>query len=490
MSASINANANVVGTPNGQGGFNYTITLNDTGSTTLGTFWFSWIPGQDFMTQNPSLIGSPAGWSESVVPIGSGYSIEWTANSSVNYVQPAGSSSAFTFTSAETPAQLAAHSTLNPIYPTTTSFVYSGRALVSSGLQITPTVSGASPPVENATATLSPLQISPGVFQYTIALTDTGNTAVHTFWFAWDDVPDQDFMSRQPTSVGSPTGWTDTVTTHLYPGGTGYGIEWTATSSSADLNPTDTNSSFTFTSTETPVQFASVSPFDNTFQSTSSFVYSGGAEQTAGGNFVVAVACFREGTRIRTPSGDVAVESLRPGDSVITASGEFRPVRWTGRRRVVCQRHPHPELLWPIRVAACALGLDTPGADLLLSPDHALFLDGVLVPVKHLINGTTIAAMPVDAVTWHHLELDSHDVILAEGAPAETYLDTGDRAKFEGEVMLLFPDAAIPGRTQIAREANSGMRLVVTGPILASIRHRLADRAVWLAEASQVENSA
>jgi hypothetical protein len=165
----VNANASLAGTSNGSGGFNYKITLDDTGTTAINTFWFGWIPGEDFLTQNPTLIGSPAGWTEQIVPVGSGYSIEWTANSSINAIQPAGSSSAFTFSSTETPAQFSAKSTLDSFYPATTSFVYSGAALVSPGQQITPTVQAAAvPAAESASATVAAVEASPGVFNYTV----------------------------------------------------------------------------------------------------------------------------------------------------------------------------------------------------------------------------------------------------------------------------------------------------------------------------------
>ncbi len=480
MSASISATATVAGTANGAGGYNYSVTLNDTGATAIGTFWFGWIPGQDFLTQNPSAIGFPSGWTDSIVAFGGGYSIEWSANSAANYIQPGGSSFAFTFSSAETPAMLGANSTLAPTYPSTTSYVYAAAPFVSSGVQITPVVGGAATPMEAATATLTPLQVSPGVFQYTVSLTDTGNTNIGTFWFAWDDVPDQDLMSVLPTNVGSPAGWTDAVTSHVYPDGTGYGIEWSSGSVNADMHPGDVVSAFTFTSTETPQQLAGPQifndpSFNTVLQSTSSFVYSGGAEQTAGGNLIVAVACFRGGTRIRTPSGDVAVETLRAGDPVVTAAGERRPLRWVGSRYVRCSDCPDPRLAWPVRIAKDALEPGVPAADLYLSPDHALFLDGVLVPVKHLVNGGTVACVPADEVTWYHLELDRHDVLLAEGAPAESYLDIGDRGKFDGEAPAWFSAAA--GNAAMLREARSAMKIVVTGPELAAIRLRLAGRA-------------
>ncbi len=499
MTVGINATASLQGTSNGLGGFNYTITLNDPGSTTIGTFWFSWIPGFSYMTVSPTSIGSPSGWSSFIVPESGGYSIEWAANSSASYIQPNGSSSAFTFSSTETPAQFAANTTLATGVPTTTSFVYSGAALASTSEQIVATV-GSVGPAEAATATMTPQQNTPGIFHYTISLTDTGTSPIHTFWFAWDDVPDQDFMSQLPTNIGSPAGWTNIVTTHLYTGGTGYGIEWISGSSATDISPSAVNSSFSFDSTETPAQMAATQQFNDpafgtTFQTTSSFVYSGTAEVTAGGNLIVQVACFRAGTRVRTPSGDIAVENLRAGDHVITAAGVSRPLRWTGQRRVRCDLREHPELAWPVRVAKDALETGIPYADLYISPDHALFLDGVLVPVKYLINGTSIARVPAEVVVWHHLELDSHDVVLAEGAPAESYLDTGDRAKFDATAAPVpFPHSLLGAqprdRSRFIREADSDLQLVVAGPVVASIHHRLAKRGDWLTASSRRRNAA
>ena len=131
----------------------------------------------------------------------------------------------------------------------------------------------------------------------------------------------------------------------------------------------------------------------------------------------VALPCFAEGTRIRTSRGDVAVEQLRAGDEVVTASGAMRPVKWIGHRYVDCTRHGAPQKVWPVRVAAGAFGPGLPSRDLFLSPDHALFLDGVLIPVKQLINDDTVAQTGWSDVIYYHVELDRHDVLLAEGLP-------------------------------------------------------------------------
>src|SRR6185312_13770087 len=155
------------------------------------------------------------------------------------------------------------------------------------------------------------------------------------------------------------------------------------------------------------------------------------------------VACFAAGTRIASTRGDVAVEELHEGDLVQTVLGQRdTPIVWIGRRDVDCARHPNPQTVWPVRINAGALGPRCPCRDLWLSPDHALYLDGVLVPVKYLINGSSIAQVPMDAVTYYHIELPRHDVVLAENSPAESYLDLEDRWNFDrGEkVIRLYPN--------------------------------------------------
>ena len=148
---------------------------------------------------------------------------------------------------------------------------------------------------------------------------------------------------------------------------------------------------------------------------------------------VYAIACFAAGTRIATPDGEVAVEHLRPGDDVRLASGDAAEVRWVGHRRVRCAQHPRPHDVFPVRIRAGAFAPGQPTRDLRLSPDHAVMVDGALIPVRYLLNGASIAVEPVGEVTYHHVELERHDVLLAEGLPAESFLDTGNRTAFEGK---------------------------------------------------------
>jgi hypothetical protein len=345
-------------------------------------------------------------------------------------------------------------------------------------------------PTPNATASIAVTGSGPE-YTYTVTVNNIGSTTVGTFWFSW--IPGQDYMTAMPTSISSPAGWNAQVTTANYSGQTGYAIEWQANGAASDIQSGGSSSSFSFNSTETPAQMAADSPFDGKPQTATAVVYTGGALIGNGDTLVASVAaCYREGTSIRTPHGDQPIETLSPGDRVVTESGEIREVIWTGRRHVVCDRHPDPARVWPVRVSRGALGDSTPCADLWLSPDHALLLDGVLVPVKHLVNGTTIARVPAAEVTWHHLELASHDAILAEGAASETYLDTGDRWAFgdRDEAVLSRPRLAMSGRTGMVREAESRWPLVVMGPKLAAIRQRLATRAGTLMSEAAVAEAA
>jgi hypothetical protein len=195
------------------------------------------------------------------------------------------------------------------------------------------------------------------------------------------------------------------------------------------------------------------------------------------------VTCFGEGTRILTPDGEIAIEALRVGDTVLTIEGDLRPIVWIGRRFVDCGRHPRPDRVWPVRVAADAFGRGLPRRTLWLSPDHAVFVRGVLIPVKHLINGSTIVQQPVAQVRYFHIELEHHDVVRANGLPAETYLDVGDRARFEngGVPMVLHPDFATPDLNALVWEAQGYARLVVVGPEVEAARAALRVRADRLA---------
>lgn len=142
--------------------------------------------------------------------------------------------------------------------------------------------------------------------------------------------------------------------------------------------------------------------------------------------------CFLRGTRILVPSGEIPVEDLRIGALVETLRGPL-PVKWIGRQRFRKDSHSWHWSVAPICVARFALGDHYPRRDLYLSPSHSLFIDGFLIPVEMLVNGKSVAPTMIDdrdVIDYFHVELETHEVIFAEGTPAETLLVTDDRETF------------------------------------------------------------
>ena len=143
--------------------------------------------------------------------------------------------------------------------------------------------------------------------------------------------------------------------------------------------------------------------------------------------------CFLKGTRIRTAEGERKIEDLAIGDWLPTMFGGLRPVQWIGRYPF---KKSDPSKPWikdalPVLIARSALGPNVPHADLYVTAGHNLLIDGVLVPAELLINGTTITryeAREHDELEFFHVKLESHDVIYAEGAPAETLVNVEESA--------------------------------------------------------------
>jgi hypothetical protein len=176
----------------------------------------------------------------------------------------------------------------------------------------------------------------------------------------------------------------------------------------------------------------------------------------------------------------------------VTLSGHGAPLKrvvWIGWRRVDLERHPRPADVAPIRVSAAALAPGMPQRDLLLSPDHAVFVAGAgppgavgaLVPVRYLVNGASIRREPaVGSALYFHVELAEHDLLLAEGLPAESYLDTGNRGGFAngGGATQLHMDLAIhTERALRIWRQRACAALLTSGPGLAELRRRLQRRA-------------
>jgi collagen type I/II/III/V/XI/XXIV/XXVII alpha len=182
------------------------------------------------------------------------------------------------------------------------------------------------------------------------------------------------------------------------------------------------------------------------FDGGTALVATDAAAPGANGNGLVTIdlVCYLRGTHIMTTTGEVPVEHLAVGDKVATRVDNetvFQPVKWIGRRRIDLTAHPRPETAAPVRIRRGAFADNIPHRDLLVSPDHAIFCDGKLICARQLINGTTIRReLDLPEVEYFHVELDVHAVLLAEGLPAESYLDTGNRGFFAAQPKMLHPD--------------------------------------------------
>ncbi len=186
--------------------------------------------------------------------------------------------------------------------------------------------------------------------------------------------------------------------------------------------------------------------------------------------------CFARGSCLLTPLGYRPVETLIEGDPVVTASGDIRAVRWIGCRTLDIAAHHRPEAVQPVRLLPGALSPGVPNRSLRLSPDHALLLRGVLVPVKLLVNGATILReRGCVAVTYFHVELDRHDILVAENVAVESYIDTGNRMMFEHSIGTPRRNPVFGRGTQW--DASAYAPLCLGGATLRQIRRELHERA-------------
>ncbi len=212
----------------------------------------------------------------------------------------------------------------------------------------------------------------------------------------------------------------------------------------------------------------------------------GTAAAAASGAHAVAI-CYVAGTRILTARGEVAVERLQLGDRALALlSQALLPVRWLGHRTLDLRTHPAPALVRPVRIRAGALAEGVPTRDLCVSPGHCLHLDGALVPARHLVNGVSVVQEDPEQVTYWHVELECHDVLLAEGVGAESFLDTGNRADLEegADVQALHPDF-------LPRHAAQPCAPVVEqGAALEAVKGRVLARAAAAFSARTTEDPA
>ncbi len=195
----------------------------------------------------------------------------------------------------------------------------------------------------------------------------------------------------------------------------------------------------------------------------------------ASGNFTTdqTAPCFCAGTWIEMRRGQKRVENLKIGDKVMTAAGAARPIKWIGRRSYNSRFVMGRKDILPICIKAGALDDNVPKRDLWISPNHAMYLDDVLIEAKDLVNGVSIVQTEhADKIEYFHIELESHDVIIAEGALSESFIDDDSRGMFHNahEYCELYTNAAPPAARYCAPRLDQGYELEL-------IRQRLARRA-------------
>lgn len=190
--------------------------------------------------------------------------------------------------------------------------------------------------------------------------------------------------------------------------------------------------------------------------------------------------CFAEGTLIATPTGLVAVEDLTIGDLVNCAAGGTTEVKWVGRQsrsKLACQA----EEARPVRISAGALAENVPARDLTVTPDHAIAFEEALVHAAALVNGTTITRVALEDLklveTYYHIETEGHAIILAEGCPAETFVDNVTRSHFDNYAEYV----AAYGEETAEMNPVTLPRAKGARQVPAAIRARISERAVQLA---------
>ena len=162
--------------------------------------------------------------------------------------------------------------------------------------------------------------------------------------------------------------------------------------------------------------------------------------------------CFLSGTGILTKTGYQNIETLRVGDLVKTASGKEMPIKWVGIQSVDISSNRNLLQSNPVVIKANALGECIPSSDLRVSPNHAIYVEGLLINGGALVNGVNIyQEVPTEDFKYYHIELDSHEMVIAENTWAESYLpqnenrdDFDNAAEFDqqypdGRKLILWP---------------------------------------------------
>lgn len=164
-------------------------------------------------------------------------------------------------------------------------------------------------------------------------------------------------------------------------------------------------------------------------------------KQADGSYKMTITKCFLSGTHIMTENGERVVEELAVGDQIITfkdGKEVLQTIVWVGSMDVDVNNYSNKETLYPIRIKAHAFGLNQPHRDLLVTPEHTIYVDGGLTPARMLVNGRSIIVdKSIEKYTVHHIETIEHSIILSENLLTESYLNTDNKDMFNGETVNL-----------------------------------------------------
>lgn len=227
-------------------------------------------------------------------------------------------------------------------------------------------------------------------------------------------------------------------------------------------------------------------PYDDTIDDLSDFPTVSGSTSTYQPALTTAANCFLTGTLVATPSGQVAIETLQTGDMVLTADGRGVSVRWLAKQTINNIPYVLSPKLEPVRIAAGALGENLPETDLIVSADHGMILDGLVVNASAMVNGDSIRFVPLSEMpasfTWWHIETEAHDVLLANGAPSESFIDYTGREAFDNYAEYLdlydadhliseMPAPRISAQRQLPPSLRARLGIAKTGPDMTEIAH-------------------
>ena len=193
--------------------------------------------------------------------------------------------------------------------------------------------------------------------------------------------------------------------------------------------------------------------------------------------------CFLAGTHILTDQGEVSIEQLVAGDMVATVLDGtivYKPIKWVGGRRLDRTTVKRSES-YPVRILTSAFSDMTPHCDLLVTPEHCIFVDGCLIPARMLVNGCSIVEdRSIDAYSFHHIEFETHVLVLAEGLITESYLDTGNRGSFSDPAIVTLHPRLADKAVAKTWAANACAPMTTNREIVESIWRMLRERALGL----------